>query len=93
MTGAELIAIERGRQRMAHGYTPGHDTEHSEGELIDAALAYAVASPDPVAGMDFWPWPPEQFKPGDHIRNLVKAGALIAAEIDRLQVIDGAASS
>lgn len=31
-----------------------------------------------------WPWEPEAWKPtGDAIRDLVKAGALIAAEIDR----------
>lgn len=39
----------------------------------------------------FWPWVTEWFKPGpdnstnSRIRELVKAGALIAAEIDRLQ--------
>jgi hypothetical protein len=32
----------------------------------------------------FWPWEAESYKPGDHLRDLVKAGALIAAEIDRL---------
>lgn len=33
-----------------------------------------------------WPWAAEHFKPApEPIRNLVKAGALIAAEIDRLQ--------
>lgn len=40
-----------------------------------------------------WPWHPDWWKPStDPIRNLVKAGALIAAEIDRLQRsgIDGA---
>lgn len=39
--------------------------------------------------LESWPrdWPHEQFKPNpdDPIRDLVKAGALIAAEIDRLQ--------
>lgn len=35
---------------------------------------------------DRWPWAPEAWKPDpDPVRNLVKAGALIAAEIDRLQ--------
>lgn len=36
----------------------------------------------------FWPWDHSFFKPSpynDRIRELVKAGALIAAEIDRLQ--------
>ena len=34
-----------------------------------------------------WPWEPGYWKPtpNDRIRELVKAGALIAAEIDRLQ--------
>ncbi len=42
-------------------------------------------------GLPYWPWSPEWFKPGAHdteadrIRELTKAGALIAAEIDRLQ--------
>ena len=36
-----------------------------------------------------WPWAPEWWKPtpDDRIRELTKAGALIAAEIDRLQRI------
>jgi hypothetical protein len=35
----------------------------------------------------FWPWDDEWYKPTpkDPIRQLVKAGALIAAEIDRFQ--------
>lgn len=33
-----------------------------------------------------WPWDENWWKPSlDPIRNLVKAGALLAAEIDRLQ--------
>jgi hypothetical protein len=42
---------------------------------------------------DFWPWHPKWWKPAKNphsnqarIKNLVKAGALIAAEIDRLQM-------
>lgn len=31
-----------------------------------------------------WPWHPDFWKPGDRIRELAKAGALIAAELDRL---------
>lgn len=41
-----------------------------------------------------WPWEPEDFKTqGGPIRNLVKAGALIAAEIDRLQRMETEASN
>lgn len=37
----------------------------------------------------FWPWAKEWWKPSpdDRIRELTKAGALIAAEIDRLQTL------
>lgn len=39
-----------------------------------------------ITGM-YWPrrWSPDWYKPTNAIRDLVKAGALIAAEIDRLQ--------
>lgn len=33
---------------------------------------------------DMWPWEPHWFKPKDKRRNLVIAGALIVAEIERL---------
>lgn len=36
---------------------------------------------------DAWPWRDEDFKPADRVRNLEKAGALIAAEIDRLSTL------
>lgn len=35
-----------------------------------------------------WPWDSEWYKPKDRIRDLVRAGALIAAEIDRLLAND-----
>ena len=99
--GAELIAAERQRQIDAEGWTPEHDDDHANAELSAAAAEYlrvahmAVrygdppnAWPDPVpyGRGGRWPWHPDWWKPSDDpIRNLVKAGALIAAEIDRLQ--------
>lgn len=48
-----------------------------------------LGMPDAVSGRGSyygWPWDPSWWKPSnDPIHNLVKAGALIAAEIDRLQ--------
>lgn len=89
--GAGLIAGERRRQVEVEGWTPAHDDEHANGELLLAAncyvqFAYDVedghALPDVPNG---WPWDASWWKPsGDPARNLVKAGALIAAEIDRL---------
>lgn len=91
-TGAELIAAERLRQVTAEGWLPHHDDDHSAAELVEAATGYAQSAATQVRGgcgwdhePEGWPWMPEWWKPSDDpIRNLVKAGALIAAEIDRL---------
>ena len=79
LTGAEQIAAERKRQIEEEGWTAGHDAAHDNGELWRAAICYASGR------SDGWPWAPRWYKPGpDRVRSLVKAGALIAAEIDRL---------
>ncbi len=87
-TGVELIAAERERQQAEEGYSPDHDREHTENELARAAAVYAV--PENLRGLNdairLWPedW---YFKPTprDRVRELVKAGALIAAELDRIE--------
>ena len=77
------------------------DVEHQSGELAAAAAAYALGpgshqrmepNGDPRIP-DVWPWEPEWWKPKwtpatgreGRIRELVVAGALLAAEVDRLQ--------
>ena len=82
--GVALIAVERSRQVTAEGYTPGHDAEHDGGELAEAAVAYALAANGDGAYREFWPFRPVAFKPVSPVRALTKAGALIAAELDRL---------
>lgn len=91
--GAALIAFERQRQKEVEGWTPEHDDEHSHGELATAAAVYLLAAENqaidqifqPAKEPAFWPWSFTWWKPSpEPIRNLVKAGALIAAEIDRL---------
>jgi hypothetical protein len=86
-TGIELIAAERERQIKVEGHTAEHDAQHTKGQLAHAAVCYALPDRIPDAVMMIWPWPDEWWKPtpDDRIRELVKAGALIAAEIDRLQ--------
>lgn len=88
-TGIELIAEERARQVAKEGWTPEHDDGHDDNELTMAAAAYALqgvfSSWHGVEPRDFFPWVAEWWKPKDRIRNLTRAGALIAAEIDRLQ--------
>ena len=102
MNGVELIAAERKRQVEAEGWTPEHDNEHAECELLAAAVNYLelgefVSHYGRTDGETFfhghppsrsfrWPFSKEWWKPDyqDPVRNLIKAGALIAAEIDRL---------
>lgn len=94
MSGIELIAYERLRQMEAEGYSTKHDDAHVDGALLSAAMCYAgiewlLAGGAPVTRSEpplTWPWSADAWKPSnDPVRNLVKAGALIAAEIDRLQ--------
>lgn len=95
ITGAEMIVIERQRQISKEGYDQKHDDEHADCELISAALSYAVMARDQITHGDkadpgfvcemYWPFESASWKPKDRIHNLTIAGALIAAEIDRLQ--------
>jgi hypothetical protein len=81
-----LIAEERRRQVESEGYSPDQDDEQNEdGEMAYAAAAYAAASAgDPDAAL-FWPGglDPHMFKPTGETRDLVRAGALIVAELER----------
>lgn len=85
-TGAELIAAERERQINDLGFsTRDHDEDHKHNELTRAAIAFAwsaLGHPDKAQSM--WPFPEEMHKGESVHRDLVKAGALIAAELDRL---------
>lgn len=91
---------ERERQISQEGWTPAHDDQHLDYELARAGAVYADASGCIAAGAtpeevkhsiltygceSPWPWEPEWLKLDENpIHSLVKAGALIAAEIDRL---------
>ncbi|MGG7470795.1 hypothetical protein ACVVIH_20585 [Chryseobacterium arthrosphaerae] len=98
-TGVELIAEERKRQIESEGWTLEHDKHHSNGELADAAALYAMTEEtrsyvDHQWGNDMWLhfWPFElkwlKFTPNDRVKQLCKAGAMIAAEIDRLNNLE-----
>lgn len=92
-TGIGRIARERARHLTVHGWTAEHDDTHDLGELACAGASYALLHTpvaDPTGIPHFWPWGPEDYKPSDDpIRNLEKAGALIAGEIDRLLRLKG----
>lgn len=98
-TGIGLITSERNRQISQKGWTVDHDVEqHSkEQELLQAASGYldhAITrgwvyeeeAPDKYRSGDdkpFW-WPEDwEWKPKSPLIDLIRAGALIAAEIDR----------
>jgi hypothetical protein len=91
-TGIGLIESERLRQVFSEGWTPQHDDELENTDTLSiAAACYAVEGLDcfvatKESGDDAWPWTAQWDKREQHdrMRRLVIAGALIAAEIDRL---------
>jgi hypothetical protein len=81
------VIAERKRQVEKEKWSIGHDDEHDRGELAMAASCYARSScryagktkPPPE-----WCWDSKWWKPTTPRRDLIKAGALILAEIERL---------
>ena len=99
--GIDLIRKERDRQINEEGWDINSDIkEHDGGELGIAGACYAlpigfryVLKTTPSfkdESPDFWPWDNAWWKPtpDNRIKELIKAGALIAAEIDRLLAIE-----
>jgi hypothetical protein len=80
------VLAERQRQVSVEGWTPEHDDKYQKKELRSAALCYMRAEDitKPGVAPGAWPWPANWWKPTTDRHNLVKAGALILAEIDRI---------
>lgn len=105
MTAIELIAAECQRKREEEGWNLERNCMiHTTGELSMAAACYAlprrrrdyedsydIITKEFIRVPKNWPWNHSCWKPtpGDRIRELVKAGALICAEIDRLRALGG----
>lgn len=97
---AHDVIDERLRHRDVEGWTPEHDDAHDKGEMAMAAASYAIVaalSDSRRANVSgnysiendgtlryLWPWARAWWKPTDRRRDLVKAGALILAEIERI---------
>lgn len=80
------VLRERVRQVTVEGWTAAHDDGHDIGEMAQAAACYALQSAMPGNQGDylrFWPaqW---DWRPKDKRRDLVRAAALLLAEIERL---------
>ena len=84
------VLAERRRQVEAEGWTPEHDDEHTGFELARAGACYAEYGNWPAHSEippNSWPWSAAWWKPTSYRQNLVKAAALILAEIERLDRI------
>lgn len=92
--GALLIARERLRQLAGEGFSPDHDRQHTQAELATAARCYITAGrvithggnveAAITAALVEWPFEREWLKVDrTALRNFEKAGALLAAQIDR----------
>lgn len=94
MSVIEEIALERQRQINAEKFDISHDDQHDMGELANAAACYAMTPARRgwvVNGYTMesllermWPWSREWWRPKNRRRDLIRAGALIVAEIERL---------
>jgi len=96
---AEEVVAERRRQVEEEGWTAAHDDGHGDGILALAGACYArhaatsrAAEPGgaPPRG---WPWARGWWKPKDRRRDLIRAAALIIAEVERMDRLAGKEAS
>ena len=90
--GSLAIAKERSRQIKQEGFNDEHDKNENLKSIIAAAVIYANLGTEKNPTSDFiqemkkyWPWDEKYYKPKDQMRNLERAGALIAAAIDKIK--------
>lgn len=100
VTSAAAVDVlsERLRQINEEGWTAEHDDSHTFGDMAQAGAAYAAHAAVDLypfghddstcmayeAAREMWPWNEVWFKPTYPRRDLVKAAALIIAEIERI---------
>ena len=83
---ARDVLAERQRQISVEGWSVKLDDKYIDCELARAAATYALCTKPgqlKVCDAPVWPWPMHWWKPTTYRRNLVKAAALLLAEIER----------
>ena len=79
------VVAERQRQQSAEGWAPEHDDQYGKSQLLWASSCYMLNTIQPFNRIPMdWPWDSSWWKPTNPRRDLVKAGALIIAEIERI---------
>jgi hypothetical protein len=73
-------------QSVPLGLPPASDLKPCDLPRAAAAFTFAGVPRYAKAGWPelFWPWRRPRFRPGDQRENLLRAGALILAELERL---------
>lgn len=93
-TGIRDIMRERLRQITEEGRSRETDRQYQRRELARAGACYLLHvvgnARAPGLASSLWPWSHEAWKPKDVRANLVRAGALIAAELDRIDGFEDA---
>lgn len=84
------VGEERRRQVEVKGFTATHDDAYLRGTMARAAACYAVYL-FPSLAIDtgtivnrIWPWDWKWWKPKNQRRDLIRAAALIVAEIESM---------
>jgi len=79
---ASEVAAERRRQIEKHGWSSAHDDGHTNGEIASAAADYALPGQAPPSWS--WAYGSKVVDKDPRRTQLIKAAALIIAEIERL---------
>lgn len=81
----QAMRKERGRQVTDEGFDAGDDDRRFPGQLYEAGISYAnYDEGDGTDVPELWALNPEAWKPKDRAANLLRAGALMMAEQDRI---------
>ncbi len=86
MRGKAIANIIAEWQSVPLGLPPASDLKPRDLPRAAAAFTFAGVPGYAKAGWPelFWPWRRPRFRPGDQRENLLRAGALILAELERL---------